>query len=351
MSQQQSLRLRRRYQPRFDTLEDRTVPATTVSVAGNTLFILGDVTSQQVIVIDNGGNGNTSATASPGTFNTPNFTAAPTSLTVVAGGVARTFNQDIRNVIINTGTGNARSKSDVVVYFFSQGLQAGGQRNISTTLGGRRGNFQMVFGATNMTVPGGTFMTTQGGIGNDARLSVNVTGTNRSRNFDGSFAAQYRETIDATAAFFVGQRASFFANLTGGSGNDMIGMNVGASSVSPGSSMTLLTDGGAGLDRVFENVTVSNPNTLQTGTNSFTVGSGTVNAVVRGGAGNDVVGLLFTTYSTAEQNSAASGFPAGTTVNQTPLKPNATADGGSGRDIGVITANVQATSIEDLTVI
>jgi hypothetical protein len=351
MSPHRSLRLRREYKPRFDTLEDRAVPAASVVVTGSVLTITGDATSQSILVIDNGGNGGTSATPPAGSFNQPSFTKAPTKITVIADGVSQTFTQDIRTVIINTGTSKSRSKSDTVVYDFTNGLQGGGQRTVTTTLGGRRGNFNMILGASPAPIPGGTGMFLQGGIGSDASLTVTTTGTNRSRNADGTFAARYIERLDAVDDFSIGDRSSFLANLTGGPGNDNIGVEVLASSIAPNSSLTVMANGLTGTDRIAEDLTVSGAGFLSTGANSGIVGGGTVTATELGGRGDDVFGLL-TNFSNAETNFEASQpQPPGFTETFQPLKVNAKATGGRGRNIGLFTPNVLFSGIRDVTIV
>ncbi len=322
MSPHPSLRLRRSFKPRFEVLEDRTVPACQVFVSGSTLFILGDATAHTIFINDNGGNGTTSSPS--GTTGAAAFTAAPTQISVTCDGMTQTFQNptsgspiNITNVIINTGTGASRTKNDVVFYLFSQGLQGGAQRTITTTLGGRFGTFQMLFGTTTTTTGGSTTVT--GGIQQSANLSVTVNGANR--------AGSYREAVDAINDFGIGAQSSAFFNLQGGQGDDTVAVNL-SGFLDKTAGLTVVANGNAGDDRVFENLNVAGGRTI---------------AVVNGGAGNDALGL-FAVFDNSTQAEIPPQF-------QNPANVTAVLNGSGGHDIGYLTPNVQISGLQQLVVI
>lgn len=322
MSLHPSPRSRRAFKPCLEALEERTVPACSVFVAGNTLFILGDATAHTIFVNDNGGNGTTASP--PGATGAAAFSPAPTQISVTCDGMTQTFQNpasgsslNITSVVIDTGAGNSRAKNDVVFYLFSQGLQGGAQRTINTTLGGRLGTFEMLFGTTATTAGGTTTVT--GGIANSASLTVAVNGANRN--------GIYREGVDAINDFGIGAASSAFFNLQGGAGDDTIAVNL-SGFLDRTAGLTVLATGNAGNDRAFENLNVRGGRTV---------------ALVNGGVGDDVVGL-FAVFDNSTQPEVPPTF-------QNPADVTAILNGGGGHDVGYLTPNVQAIGLQQLVVI
>lgn len=221
-----SLRVRNRYRPRIEALEDRSVPAVTHSVIGTTLTLRGDAGRNVIVINDNGAN-------------------QGANLTVTADGAPIVVPTFINTIDINTFNGN-----DQVTYNLTGSL-IGGFRNLNCILG--RGDDQMFVNFNNNSLlrnlfgPGSTFnVSTQGSDGNDT-IRYNLAGTSVSQFSTLNLAANGQlgnDRIFVTQTGLVSGAVS--ADVRGGGGNDRFDLFFQAFQGSTGSYglMELRGDGG-----------------------------------------------------------------------------------------------------------
>jgi hypothetical protein len=221
-----------RTMPTLETLEDRTVPASTVSFGAGTLSIVGDNTSNVVTINDAGTGGIGSVSVTADGVTTSN-TALITSLSIT----------------VNTLGGN-----DVVRYNLSDDLQTGQSRTLNANLGDKNDFFQ----ATSL----------QDGVGNTADL---ISGSSLTFNINGQ-KGRDRIFFDFTKDMDVETTAALIINANGGLDRDTIALNYqGATN----GTLNFNLNGNQDRDRVAAYVALNGSST------------GAVTGQVRGQAGDD----------------------------------------------------------------
>lgn len=150
----------RRFAPRLECLDDRSLPAVMVDLIGSTLVITGDSGANSVTISDSGQLGSVD----------PETGVRSGGLTVVADGVEYWFGTQVSAIVVNTYEGD-----DSVLYALTGPLSA--TRLVSVDLG--RGDDSFTADLTGQTISGaGTSLgiSAYGGGGRDT-LVLNAVGT------------------------------------------------------------------------------------------------------------------------------------------------------------------------------
>jgi hypothetical protein len=228
----------RRAMPTVETLEDRRVPATTVTFGAGTLTILGDGTSN-VITISDAGNGSVG------------------SVSVSADGVTTANTGAITALNISVGT---LGGSDVVRYNLTGDLASTQSRTLNANLGDKNDLFQASFVET---------LGDTADLATGASLTFNINGQKgRDRIF---FAFPTDVDINTAAALVI--------NASGGRDRDTIALNYFGQA---NATLNFNLNGGQDHDRIAADLALNDGST------------GTVTGQVRGQGGDDFLALLFT---------------------------------------------------------
>jgi hypothetical protein len=221
------------FRPVLETLEDRRVPAITVTQAGNVIFVIGSNAAEFAQVTDNGSNAAGSISISGTGLAVPFL-----SLAVPAGQVIQ--------LQIFTAGGN-----DLVLYNLTGNLGAAtGGRDVLASLG--QGNDTLRFHATeDVDIASGKILklNANGGTGED-RISAlyhgRLQGTLSVLINGGLGVARDRVFIDQT--FDGGSNGASSAQALGGAGGDLLGGVIKRLTPDIALSATGLLFGGGGFD-------------------------------------------------------------------------------------------------------
>jgi hypothetical protein len=196
-----------RYTPRFESLENRTVPSTvSFNPATATLTVTGTNKKESIVITDDGTN-NTSAVVVTGNGSTL-FTSGPTA------GV-----NQVHTVIVNTHGGN----KDSVVYNLTGNMVAN-NRSITATFGnGKNDKFEADVNGN--LVNSFLLMQATGGSGGDTLLG-SMTGSLNGSSFLGFLykggTGKDRININATNSVAIGPLSQLTAQVDGGSQADNV---------------------------------------------------------------------------------------------------------------------------------
>lgn len=236
--------------PRVEQLEDRCVPACTVTPTGaapNVLLTINGDAGLNAIQISDNGAGN---------------------ITVTCDGVATPAVAGVRDIVVNTQDGN-----DVVFYTLTADLTTAQVRNLNVDLGA--GNDFFLAQATN-----------NGDVNLNATLTFNVRGRLGNDNIRFFFSQDF--DIFGTCSIFVAGNEGrdriavsqlgeidgrFSVAVNGGADRDRIGVNIAAGSSSAGNVAVQIN--GQGGDDLLTLL-------FQVGEQTFT---GSINAALNGGPG------------------------------------------------------------------
>ena len=221
------------FRPALETLEDRWVPAVTVTQSGNVIFVVGSNAAEFVTVTDNG-----SDAAGSISISATGLVVPFTSQAVPAGQVI--------TVEVFTSGGN-----DLVLYNITNNLGiATGGRNLLVSLG--KGNDTLRFRATeDVDIAAGKILTlnANGGAGED-RVSAlyhgQMRGTLSLMANGGLGVARDRVFIDQT--FDGSSNGASSALALGGAGDDLLGVVIKRLGADVALSATGQMFGGGGVD-------------------------------------------------------------------------------------------------------
>ena len=238
--------------PRLEPLEDRCVPAATVTAsADGTLLIHGGPENDRVRIFDNG------------TANVDNVVVTVNGR-MVAPGVA------VNHIIVRTGPGN-----DTVTYNLNGALAAGTARNLFVdlgpgvdTFGARLRGGLLARSSLSMNVSGsgvdniGVKATGNFGIATGALLNLDLAGGNAGPD---TINANYRGLLLGTIILFAqggiandvlssqitvtpGSSGNVSAQLFGGAGNDTLTLNFQKIDLADRATFGGVIDGGEGIN-------------------------------------------------------------------------------------------------------
>lgn len=196
---------RQRFVPRVEALEDRTVPAVSITQEFNAVFVTGDHRANTVKIIDDGTNG-------------------ANAITIQADGLSRTFAGTVRRIIVDTGQQN-----DQVTYHLTGDLQAGVERHVESYLGQGKDTFNADIDG-NLLAGSLLRIRVHGNEGKD-RLTVDATnggdGVNVMANALLRVYMDGKQGKDTIALDFRGQvLGEFWSQLEGENGKDRIGTTI-----------------------------------------------------------------------------------------------------------------------------
>ena len=275
-----------RYTPRFESLEDRTVPSTvSFNPATATLTVTGTNKKDSIVITDDGTN-NAGAVVVTGNGSTL-FTSGPTA------GV-----NQVHTIIVNTRGG----KKDSVVYNLTGNMVAN-NRSITATFGsGKNDKFEADVNGS--LVNSFLLLQATGGSGGDT-LSGSMTGSLNGSSFLGFLykggTGKDHINIDATNSVAIGPLAQLTAQVDGGSQADNV--TVGYEGQMQGA-FFLNAAGSAGNDHVKAAVAFDGvSNGLLFG--PVSPNSGKAAAQVTGGSGKDHLSFEVDLSGTLKPASAA----------------------------------------------
>jgi hypothetical protein len=261
-------RARNRVLPRFEILEDRSVPSTvSFNPVTATLTVTGTAGKDAIVITDDGTNNAGAVTVSSN--GTTLFTSGPTA------GV-----NQVHSIQVNTQGG----KHDSVEYNLTGNMVAN-NRSIAATFGGGKGD-TFAANVNGNLVNSFLLLQANGGGGGD-KLTGTMTGSLNGASFLGFLykggIGKDTINIDATNSVDIGPLAQMTVVVDGGSGNDSV--NVGYEGQMQGA-LFLDVGGGAGKDQVKATVTFDGlSNGLLFG--PVSPNSGKAAAQVTGDGGND----------------------------------------------------------------
>ncbi len=195
------------YMPRFELLEDRTVPSTvSFNPATATLTVTGTNKKDSVVITDDGTN-NASAVVVTGNGSTL-FSSGPTAA----------VNQ-VHTIIVNTSGG----KKDSVVYKLTGNMVAN-NRSVTATFGsGKQDKFEADVNGS--LINSFLLLQVMGGNGGDT-LSGSMTGSLNGSSFLGFLykggTGKDRININATNSVAIGSTSQLTAQVDGGSEADNV---------------------------------------------------------------------------------------------------------------------------------
>jgi hypothetical protein len=248
------------WRPHLEALESRWCPACDVRLIGSTLFVTGDSGDNDIAIVNDGSG----------------------ILHVDADGVTRDFTETINRVVVRAGAGN----DDVFVADYDFEFVGGISRAWMLDLGsGDDGVAVNLFGFLDATAS----VTVLGGAGDD-NISVGPTVLVQSAFFVTIAGGDGNDTIFNNASDGVGPSGTMVVTLLGGNGDDMIFDFYDLFSVD--GAFVGLTDGGNGSDFVgvgLGELLEFDPNLPPLVFGFDVAAGGYANYAVLGGIGNDSV--------------------------------------------------------------